>query len=99
VLFCPHCNKSMVVRDNLNFHIRSLLRDVYEKWDKDQRGFTRRREKELAAFTENRAKEAQAFESQQQRELEKIKQQLQALGEGYDAPGKPIKKGSRFAWG
>lgn len=99
VFFCPHCNKSMVVRDNLNFHIRSLLKDLYGKWDKDQREFTRRREKELAAFTENRAKEAQAFESHQQRELEKIKQQLQSLGEGYDAPGKPIKKGSRFAWG
>ena len=25
VIFCPHCNKSTVVRDNLNFHIRTLL--------------------------------------------------------------------------
>jgi hypothetical protein len=99
VIFCPHCNKSMVVRDNLNFHIRSLLKDFYEKWDKEQREFKRRREKELAEFTQNRAKEAQAFESHQQRELEKISQQLQALGNAYDAPGKPIKKGSRFAWG
>jgi Fe-S-cluster-containing hydrogenase component 2 len=99
VIFCPHCNKSMVVRDNLNFHIRSLLKDSYEKWDKDQREFTRRREKELAEFTANRAKEAQAFETHQQQELEKIRRQFEALGESYDAPGKPIKKGSRFAWG
>ena len=99
VFFCPHCNKSMVVRDNLHFHVHSLLNDFYGKWNKEQKEFIRRREKELAAFAENRAKEAQAFELNQRQELEKITQQLQALGENYDTPGKPIKKGSRFAWG
>ena len=99
VIFCPHCNKSMVVRDNLSFHIRSLLMNFYDKWDKEQREFKRCREKQLAEFIENRAKEAQAFESHQQQELNKIRQQLQALGETYDAPGKPVKKGARFAWG
>jgi hypothetical protein len=99
VIFCPHCNKSMVVRDNVNFHLRGLLRDFYDKWDKEQSEFKNRREKELAAFVENRAKEAQVFERRQQAELEKLGQQLQALGEAYDTPGKPFKKGSRFAWG
>lgn len=99
VIFCPHCNKSMVVRDNVNFHIRSLLKDSYEKWEKEQNEFVARREDELAQFMEQRAKQAQAYESHQRGELEKIRKQLDTLGETYDAPGKPIKKGSRFGWG
>jgi hypothetical protein len=99
VIFCPHCNKSMVVRDNLNFHIRSLLKDSYDTWEREQSEFVARREKELAEFIEKRAKEAQAFESHQGRELEKIRQQLDTIGETYDAPGRPLKKGSRFGWG
>ena len=99
VMFCPHCHKSMVVRDNLNFHLRTLLKDSYEKWQKEQNEFSTRRETELAQFIEKRAKDAQAFESHQRRELEHIREQLVALGETYDAPGKPIKKGSRFGWG
>jgi hypothetical protein len=99
VIFCPHCHKSMVVRDNLNFHIRTLLKDSYEKWQKERHVFANRREEELAQFHEKRAKEAEAFEAYQQRELEKIRAQLDAIGESYDAPGKPFKKGSRFGWG
>lgn len=99
VIFCPHCNKSMVVRDNLNFHIRSLLKDSYEKWEQEQNEFTARREKELADFVERRAKEAQTFEFHQQQELAKIRQQLDGIGENYDAPGKPFKKGFRFGFG
>ncbi len=99
VIFCPHCNKSMVVRDNLNFHIRSLLKDSHDKWEREQNEFMARRKKELAEFTEKRAKEAQDFESHQQRELEKIRQQLDTIGETYDAPGRPVKRGSRFGWG
>lgn len=99
VIFCPHCNKSMVVRDNLNFHVRTLLRDSYEKWQNDQNEFQTKRARELKEFVEGRTKEAKAFEAHQQRELQKIRQQLDAMGETYDAPGKPIKKGSRFGWG
>jgi hypothetical protein len=99
VIWCPHCNKSMVVRDNLNFHIRTLLKNAYDKWEKEQADFIKVRELELAEFLEKRAKDAQLFESHQQEELSSIRGQLQAIGEGYDAPGKPIKKGSRFGWG
>lgn len=99
VIFCPHCNKSMVVRDNLNFHVRTLLKDSYDKWKIEQNEFQTQRERELAEFVEGRAQEAKAFEAHQQRELQKIRQQLDAMGETYDAPGKPIKKGSRFGWG
>ena len=99
VIFCPHCNKSMAVRDNLSFHIRTLLKTSYDKWDKEQKEFIHRQQKELTEFSERRAKEAQAFVAYQQRELGGIRQQFEALGESYDAPGKPIKKGSRFGWG
>jgi len=99
VIFCPHCNKSMVVRDNLNFHVRTLLKDSYDKWQNEKSEFQTKRERELTEFVEDRAKEAEAFEAHQQRELQKIRQQLDAMGETYDAPGKPIKKGSRFGWG
>lgn len=98
VIFCPHCHKSTVVRDNLNYHIRTLLKDSYEKWETDQAQFLARREQELAQFMEKRAKEAEAFETHQKRELERIRQQLDSLGDNYDAPGKPYKKGSRFSW-
>lgn len=99
VFFCPHCHKSMVVRDNLNFQIRSFLKESYERWEKEQSEFETQRQKELADFLARRAKEAQAFEAHQQRGLQKIRQQLDRIGETYDAPGRPIKKGSRFGWG
>jgi transcription elongation factor Elf1 len=99
VIFCPHCNKSMFVRDNLNYHIRTLLKDAYDKWEKVQADFAARRDRERAEFLERRAKEAQAFETRQKQDLETIRQQLDAIGENYDAAGKPFKKGSRFAWG
>ena len=99
VIFCPHCHKSTVVRDNLNYHIRTLLKDSYERWEKEQNEFADRREKDLAQFQEKRAKEAQAFQAHQERDLEKIRAQLDAIGDSYDAAGKPFKKGSRFGWG
>jgi len=99
VIFCPHCHKSTVVRDNLNYHIRTLLKDSYERWEKEQTEFADRREKELVQFQEKRAKEAQAFQAHQERELEKIRAQLDSIGDSYDAAGKPFKKGSRFGWG
>lgn len=99
VIFCPNCNKSMVVRDNLNYHIRTLLKDSYEKWEKQRSEFAAHRAQELAEFIERRKKEAQAFETHQKRELENLRRQLDTIGENYDAAGKPFKKGSRFAWG
>jgi hypothetical protein len=99
VIFCPHCNKSMVVRDNLNFHIRTLLKDSYERWQDDEKQFKLKRQRELMEFFERRGKEAETFVACQQRDLQKLRHQLDSIGETYDAPGKPIKKGSRFGWG
>jgi len=99
VIFCPHCTKSMVVRDNLNYHIRTLLKDAYESWEKTRAEFIARRDRERAEFLERRAKEARAFENRQKGDLASIRSALDAIGENYDAAGKPFKKGSRFAWG
>jgi hypothetical protein len=99
VIFCPHCHKSMVVRDNLNYHIRALLKDAYEGWEREQTEFAARRERELAEFTQKRAREAQAFQERQRKELQRIRQQLDGIGESYDAPGRPLKRGARFGWG
>ena len=99
VIFCPHCHKSTFVRDNLNYHIRTLLKDSYDKWDKEQTEFAARREHERAQFLERRASEAAAFENRQKRDLEKIRRELDAIGDQYDAAGKPYKKGSSFSWG
>jgi len=98
VIFCPHCNKSTVVRDNLNYQIRTLVKDAYEKWQREQAEFATRRQRELEEFLERRAKDAKTFEAHQQRELEQLRRQLDAVGENYDAPGRPFKKGSRFGW-
>jgi ferredoxin len=98
VIFCPHCNKSMVVRDNLNYHIRTLLKDAYEKWERDKKQFAERREHERSEFLARRAKEADEFEKHQRRNLNVIRQQLDSIGENYDAAGKPFKRGSRFGW-
>jgi hypothetical protein len=99
VIFCPNCNKSVVVRDNLNYHIRTLLKDAYEKWQHEQAEFAAMREQERAEFIAGRAKDAAAFENHQQNDLAKIREQLDAIGENYDAAGRPYKKGSRFSWG
>jgi NAD-dependent dihydropyrimidine dehydrogenase PreA subunit len=99
VIFCPNCNKSVVVRDNLNYHIRTLLKDAYEKWQHEQSEFAATREQERAEFIASRAKEAAAFENHQRNDLAKIREQLDVIGENYDAAGRPYKKGSRFSWG
>jgi 4Fe-4S dicluster domain len=99
VIFCPHCHKSTFIRDNLNYHIRTLLKDAYERWDKQQSEFAQRRERERIEFMERRAKDAEAFENRQKRDLQTIRQELDTIGDQYDAAGKPYKKGSSFSWG
>ena len=99
VIFCPHCHKSTFIRDNLNYHIRTLLKDAYERWNKQQSEFAERRERERIQFMERRAKDAEAFENRQKRDLQTIRQELDTIGDQYDAAGKPYKKGSSFSWG
>jgi hypothetical protein len=99
VLFCPHCHKSMVVKDNLNFQIRTALREFYERRERELEEFRQKREKERREFQERRAKELRDFEARQQKEMAKVSAQLQKISESYDAPGRPPKKGTAFGWG
>ena len=99
VLWCTHCHRSMVVKDNLNFRIRTALKEFYERWEREQSEFQAKRERELRESKERREKEVKDFELHEQQELAKIKLQLREISESYDAPGKPPKKGSLFGWG
>ena len=100
VIFCPSCHKSMVVRDNLNYKIRTMLKDSYDNWEKEQSEFAAQRDRELAEFLERRRKEAELFVSRQEREFEQITTAVNDIGENYDAAGKVAKKGSRrFSFG
>ncbi|SRR5713226_387966 len=99
VLWCPHCYKSMVVKDDLNFRIFTTLKEFYDRWERELAEFRSKREKELREFYGNRERELRDFEASQQRELEKVKAQLQTFSESYDAPGRPGKNKSLFGWG
>ena len=99
VLWCPHCHKSMVVKDSLNFRIRTFLKEFYDDWERDAAEFHTRREKELREFREKRDIELRDFEARHQKALETIRTQLRNISENYDAPGRPAKKGSPFGWG
>ena len=99
VLFCPHCHKSMVVKDNLNFQIRNALKEFYEMWEREQRQYKAKREKESSDFRAKREKELKDFENRRQLRIQKISQQLREISDSYDAPGKPAKRGSLFGWG
>ncbi len=99
VLWCPHCHTSMVVKDNLNFQIRTLLNEFYDERERDKATLGARREKELREFREKREKELRDFAARQRRGLEQIKTRLAAISENYDAPGRPAKKSGPFSWG
>ena len=99
VLFCPHCQKSIVIKDNLNFQIRSELKESYEKWERKIAEFQAEREKDRREFQEKREREFKKFVMHQQQELDKIQTKLQGISEAYEAPGKPAKKRPPFAWG
>ena len=99
VLWCPHCYKSMVVKDNLNFQIRTALKDFYDRWERELVEFQTRRERELIEFKRKREKDVQDFLTQQQRALESTRNRLRSISESYDAPGRPDKKRSLLGWG
>jgi Pyruvate/2-oxoacid:ferredoxin oxidoreductase delta subunit len=99
VLWCPHCHRSMVVKDSLNYRIRTFLKEFYDNWEKDSAEFLARREKELREFKEKRTKEQRDFEARHQQALEKIKTELREISENYDAPGRPAKKSNALGWG
>ena len=99
VLFCPHCFKSMVVKDNLNFQIRTFLKESYENWERKLEEFQTKREELIQELHQKLEKEQRGFEIEQKQVIESIKNQLNGIAESYRAPGTPTKKRSVFGWG
>ncbi len=99
VLFCPHCQKSLVVKDTLSFQIRTALKGAYEGWRNARANLETKRERELKEFLEKRDREIQEIIESEPRSVEKLKDQLNMITESYDAPGRPAKKRSLLGWG
>jgi phage tail tape-measure protein len=83
----------------LNFRIRTALDEFYRSWEEAQEEFQAKRERDLREFRERRERELADFEAAQQRALQKVKEQLKAISQSYDAPGRPVKKRALLKWG
>ncbi len=99
VLFCPHCFKSMVVKDNLNFQIRDVLKETYEQWDRRLEDFQTQREERIKELQQALEREQKNLELEKEKVVRSLQNQLKGIAESYKAPGKPTKKRSLFGWG
>jgi len=99
VLFCPHCFKSMVIKDDLNFRIRTALKDSYDEWSKRLEAFQARREEEIKEFQQKLKNDLKALEGEREKTIQRVNEQLNGIAVSYKAPGKPSKKRSMFGWG
>ncbi|MCH7911669.1 MAG: YfhL family 4Fe-4S dicluster ferredoxin [Deltaproteobacteria bacterium] len=99
VLFCPHCFKSMVVKDNLNFEIQTTLKEVYKSWEEKLANLQTKRNQDIRNFQRKLNKELQDLDAERQRVIQGLKDQLKGITESYKAPGRPAKKRALFGWG
>ena len=98
VLFCPYCYKSTVVKDDLNYVVRTTVQRFHEEWDRDLSEFQERRQQELEQFQERRQRELRAFEKVQKKRLDDFSGRMARLTEDYQAPGKRIGKRALLSW-
>ena len=98
VLFCPHCFKSTVVKDDLNYLVRTTVQRFHDEWDRDLSEFLEDRQRELAQFQERRQRELRAFEKNQKKRLDEFGKRMAKLTEDYQAPGKRIAKRALLSW-
>ncbi len=98
VLFCPNCFKSTVVKDDLNYVVRTTVQRFHDEWDRDLSEFLERRQAELQQFQERRQRELRAFEKNQQKRLDDFGKRMARLTEDYQAPGKRIAKRALLSW-
>ncbi len=89
----------MVVKDNLNFQIRTFLKESYEDWERKLEEFQTKREEFIQELQQKLEKEQKGLEIEQKQVIESIKNQLNGIAESYQAPGTPTKKRSLFGWG
>ena len=98
VLFCPNCYQSTVVKDDLNYLIRTTVQRFHNEWDRDMAEFQERRQRELEQFQERRQRELRAFEKDQQKRKDEFGKRMARLTEDYQAPGKRIGKRALLSW-
>ena len=98
VLFCPHCFKSTVVKDDLNYIVRTTVQRFHDEWNDDLSEFLERRQRELEQFQERRQRELRAFEKDQKKRLDEFGKRMAKLTEDYQAPGKRIAKRALLSW-
>ena len=98
VLFCPNCFKSTVVKDDLNYLVRTTVQRFHDEWNRDLSEFQERRKRELEQFQERRQRELNAFDKDRQKRLDEFGKRLARLTEDYQAPGKRIAKRALLSW-
>jgi len=98
VLFCPECFKSTVVKDDLNYLVRTTVQQFHDQWNADLAAFLESRQRELQQFQERRERELKAFEKLQKKQLDEFGKRLAKLTEDYQAPGKQIPKRALLSW-
>ena len=98
VLFCPNCFKSTVVKDDLNYLVRTTVQRFHDEWNHDLSEFQERRKRELEQFQERRQRDLKAFDKDRQKRLDEFGKRLARLTEDYQAPGKRIAKRALLSW-
>lgn len=98
VLFCPNCYKSTVVKDDLNYLVRTTVQRFHDEWNRDLSEFQERRKRELEQFQERRQRDLKAFDKDRQKRLDEFAKRLAKLTEDYQAPGKRIAKRALLSW-
>ena len=98
VLFCPDCYKTTVVKDDLNYLIRTTVQRFHDDWSRDISEFQEQRKRELEQFQERRQRELKAFDKDRQKRLDEFGKRLAKLTEDYQAPGKRIAKRALLSW-
>ena len=98
VLFCPRCYQSTVVKDDLNYLVRTAVTRFHDQWEAELSEFRERRQREMELFQERRQKELRAFEKGQEKSVEEFRKRLARLTEDYQAPGKQIGKRALLSW-
>ena len=98
VLFCPNCFKSTVVKDDLNYLVRTTVQRFHDEWNRDLSEFQERRKRELEQFQERRQRDLKAFDKDRQKRLDEFGKRLAKLTEDYQAPGKRIAKRALLSW-
>ena len=98
VLFCPNCFKSTVVKDDLNYLVRTTVQRFHDEWNHDLSEFQERRQRELEQFQERRQRDLKAFDKDRQKRLDEFAKRLAKLTEDYQAPGKRIAKRALLSW-